>query len=73
MTLQSYFDSLPTWGRRAFAARLEVTESTISRWRSGDRTPEPQMAANIERATYGLLPLRVILGIDEPTETITAA
>ena len=40
-------------GRKAFAAQLGVTESTVNKWAVGERSPRPAKVLAIE-AMYGI-------------------
>lgn len=53
MNLRIYLDALAFGERRKFARLIGVVPAYLSQIRSGIRTPSPQLALLIERATNG--------------------
>jgi DNA-binding transcriptional regulator YdaS (Cro superfamily) len=54
MNLSEFFEH-SKMSQRDFAARVNVTEASVSLWRSGKRTPSLNKAVIIERFTDGLV------------------
>ena len=53
--LAAFLDSTKT-SSAAFAARLQVDQTAVMRWRKGERVPTLEMALLIERKSGGAVP-----------------
>jgi transcriptional regulator with XRE-family HTH domain len=55
--------------RKQLAAACRVTESAVTLWECGYRTPRPQSLIAVA-ATLGINPVELFVEVDEPVEAV---
>lgn len=58
--------------REAFAARIETTAPSVTRYVNGERVPRPRIMKRITEVTLGQVTANDFIGVQEPIPNVTA-